>query len=153
MRGDDLTVELLEETGFHEPFVVDSTLGPPPGLRVPPPSFTPRDVTRYVRASDLLDVIDVRRQQDCRMSLSEYIEYFERRPRTEIFNILSLEISETPLDSLVSPPGIVQELSWVDRFWPSGTSPFKKSAEVCFSRAVAALLSSFPELSIESRVQ
>lgn len=48
-RGYEVNVELLEETGFSVPILVDCKDGL--DLRVPPPNFTVQDVENYVGAS------------------------------------------------------------------------------------------------------
>ena len=42
-----------------------------------------------------LDVIDVARQEDIRMKMREWTEYYESHPRRKILNVISLEFSET----------------------------------------------------------
>ena len=43
-----------------------------------------------------IDVIDVARQDDFRMKMREWTEYYETKPRTKVLNVISLEFSETP---------------------------------------------------------
>lgn len=42
-----------------------------------------------------IDIIDCEKQVTYKMSLEEYIEYFESIDRNKIYNVLSLEISST----------------------------------------------------------
>jgi len=43
-----------------------------------------------------VDVIDVSRQEDIRMKMREWTEYYEnQRPRRKILNVISLEFSNT----------------------------------------------------------
>ena len=43
-----------------------------------------------------LDVIDVSRQDDLRMKMREWTDYYEAKPpRRHILNVISLEFSET----------------------------------------------------------
>ena len=43
----------------------------------------------------------------------------EPASRERILNVISLEISETPLADKISPPRIVKEVDWVENFWPA----------------------------------
>jgi hypothetical protein len=42
-----------------------------------------------------VDVIDCEKQVTYKMSLDDYVEYFESYDRNKIYNVLSLEISNT----------------------------------------------------------
>ncbi len=42
-----------------------------------------------------IDIIDCEKQVTYKMSLDEYIEYFQSFERNKIYNVLSLEISNT----------------------------------------------------------
>lgn len=42
-----------------------------------------------------MDVIDVTKQADIRMSIAEYVEYFYKPSRRKIYNVISLEFSDT----------------------------------------------------------
>lgn len=43
----------------------------------------------------MIDVIDVTKQADLRMTLKEFVEYFLEPLRTKVFNVISLEFSDT----------------------------------------------------------
>ena len=43
----------------------------------------------------LMDVIDVVRQSDVRMSLHDFVEYYMEPVRTRTFNVISLEFSDS----------------------------------------------------------
>lgn len=42
-----------------------------------------------------IDIIDCEKQATYKMSLEDYIEYFESFERNKIYNVLSLEVSNT----------------------------------------------------------
>jgi lysine-specific demethylase PHF8 len=48
-----------------------------------------------------IDIIDCEKQVTYKMNLDDYIEYFESFERNKIYNVLSLEISNTKYVSLV----------------------------------------------------
>jgi hypothetical protein len=86
-------------------------------LNLPQEGFTVQDVENYVGkfqfsinleitlfnyafiyfpGSDrIIDVIDVTKQSDVRMTLKEFVEYFTEPLRTKVFNVISLEFSDT----------------------------------------------------------
>lgn len=49
----------------------------------------------HVGGSKVIDVIDVARQADCKMKLSEFIKYFTAPLRPKVLNLISLEFSDT----------------------------------------------------------
>ena len=49
----------------------------------------------YLGHDRFIDIIDCEKQVPYKMSLDEYIEYFESFERNKIYNVLSLEISNT----------------------------------------------------------
>jgi hypothetical protein len=42
-----------------------------------------------------IDVIDVSKQEDCKMLMREWTEYYNSPNRAKIFNVISLEFSNT----------------------------------------------------------
>ncbi|CAF4556051.1 unnamed protein product, partial [Rotaria magnacalcarata] len=53
------------------------------------------------------------------MNLNDYIEYYENFERSKIYNVLSLEISNTKLGEQVVTPKIVRDISWATiGVWP-----------------------------------
>ncbi|GIY95186.1 lysine-specific demethylase 7A [Caerostris extrusa] len=122
LRGQQLTLPYLIQSGFNYPILVDSTLGL--GLQMPSDSFTVSDVMDYIGSNVLLDVIDVGRQENIQMSMSEWVEYFNNPARNKVYNVISLEFSKTRLADLIKPPNIVQKLSWVENYWPKDSETY-----------------------------
>ncbi|XP_056605354.1 lysine-specific demethylase 7A isoform X1 [Triplophysa dalaica] len=116
MQGSQVTQLYLEKEGFHYPMVVPELDGL--GLKLPPPSFSVRDVERYVGASKVIDVIDVAKQADSKMKLGEFIRYFHMPERPKVLNLISLEFSDSKMSDLVEVPEIAQKMSWVENYWP-----------------------------------
>ncbi|TYJ52577.1 hypothetical protein B9479_006827 [Cryptococcus floricola] len=96
-----------------------------------PSSITVRDIARLVGPEKLVDVIDVASQQSASWPLEAWAEYLatpeteegvreREKERRKVYNIISLEISDTELAKLVKPPRIVREIDWVDNFWDFG---------------------------------
>ena len=53
-------------------------------------------------------------------TLGKWAEYYHS-PATErdkMRNVISLEVSGTPLGAKILPPRLVREIDWVERFWP-----------------------------------
>ena len=42
-----------------------------------------------------IDVIDVARQEDCKMLMRDWTEYYNSQHRRKIYNVISLEFSHT----------------------------------------------------------
>ncbi|KAL5265289.1 hypothetical protein ACHWQZ_G006133 [Mnemiopsis leidyi] len=116
--AEDVTLQNIMRRGFSKPFIVRAETGKPPGLRVPDPDFDARDVERLVGPTRKVDVMDVGTQRSLQMTMHQWAKYFESNKRDTLLNVISLEISKTPLCELVSPPDFVRELDWVETAWP-----------------------------------
>ncbi|KAK7818092.1 hypothetical protein U0070_014687 [Myodes glareolus] len=104
MHGSQLTQRYLEKHGFDVPIMVPKLEDL--GLRLPSPDFSVMDVERYVGGDKVIDVIDVARQADSKMTLHNYVKYFTNPNRPKVLNVISLEFSDT------------KKLSWVENYWP-----------------------------------
>ncbi|KAG8523365.1 Lysine-specific demethylase 7A [Galemys pyrenaicus] len=115
-HGSQLTQRYLEKHGFEVPIMVAKL--DDLGLRLPPPTFSVMDVERYVGGDKVIDVIDVARQADSKMTLHNYVKYFMNPNRPKVLNVISLEFSDTKMSELVEVPDIARKLSWVENYWP-----------------------------------
>ncbi|KAM3588115.1 uncharacterized protein V6R79_021535 [Siganus canaliculatus] len=116
MKGELVTPRFLERHGFNYPIGVTEMEGL--GLKLPPPTFSVKDVEQYVGGDKVIDVIDVARQADSKMKLSEFIKYFTKPHRPKVLNLISLEFSDTKMSKLVEVPDVAQKMSWVENYWP-----------------------------------
>ncbi|KAK7466936.1 JmjC domain-containing histone demethylation protein 1 [Stygiomarasmius scandens] len=122
MSGSEVRLEWLEEDpkAMTEPIVIES----PDGLEMTMPAggFTVNDVGLLVGEQTPVEVIDVASQSSSSgWTLAKWVEYCNLEPseRDKILNVISLEVSSTPLADRVVPPRLVRELDWVENFWPS----------------------------------
>ncbi|KAF5276696.1 hypothetical protein FQA39_LY06500 [Lamprigera yunnana] len=115
MRGQQLTESVLNQQGFNNPIIIDSIDGL--GMTVPPHNFSVYDVEASIGGDIELDVIDVTRQADIKMKLRDYVSYYNTSNRIRIFNVVSLEFSETGLSRCVEAPIVTQKLDWVNTMW------------------------------------
>uniref|UniRef100_A0A8C7QBQ4 Lysine (K)-specific demethylase 7Ab n=1 Tax=Oncorhynchus mykiss TaxID=8022 RepID=A0A8C7QBQ4_ONCMY len=116
MQGHQVTQKYLEKQGFRYPITVPKLDGL--GLKLPPSSFSVRDVEEYVGGDKIVDVIDVARQADSKMKLREFVKYYYKPYRPKVLNVISLEFSDTKMAELVVVPDIAQKMSWVENYWP-----------------------------------
>uniref|UniRef100_A0A096M1E9 Lysine demethylase 7A n=1 Tax=Poecilia formosa TaxID=48698 RepID=A0A096M1E9_POEFO len=116
MKGEQVTTRYLERHGFNYPVVITEMEGL--GLKLPPPTFSVKDVEQYVGGDKVIDVIDVARQADSKMKLSEFIKYFTKPHRPKVLNLISLEFSDTKMAELVEVPDVAKKMSWVENYWP-----------------------------------
>ncbi|KAM9502428.1 lysine-specific demethylase 7B-like isoform 3-T4 [Salvelinus alpinus] len=116
MQGHQVTQKYLEKQGFHYPITVPKLDGL--GLKLPPSSFSVRDVEEYVGGDKIVDVIDVARQADSKIKLREFVKYYYKPYRPKVLNVISLEFSDTKMAELVVVPDIAQKMSWVENYWP-----------------------------------
>ncbi|XP_036184450.1 lysine-specific demethylase 7A isoform X1 [Myotis myotis] len=116
MHGSQLTQRYLEKHGFEVPIMVPKL--DDLGLRLPAATFSVMDVERHVGGDKVIDVIDVARQADSKMTLHNYVKYFMNPNRPKVLNVISLEFSDTKMSELVEVPDIARKLSWVENYWP-----------------------------------
>ncbi|KAJ8261884.1 hypothetical protein GJAV_G00159550 [Gymnothorax javanicus] len=116
MHGSQVTQKYLEKQGFQYPIALSKPDGL--GLRLPPPTFSVKDVEQYVGSDKVIDVIDVARQADSKMKLGEFVKYYYNPDRPKVLNVISLEFSDTKMAELVEVPDIAQKMSWVENYWP-----------------------------------
>ncbi|KAF7668550.1 hypothetical protein LDENG_00004860 [Lucifuga dentata] len=116
MKGEQVTPRYLERHGFNYPIAVTEMEGL--GLKLPPLSFSVRDVEQYVGGDKIIDVIDVARQADSKMKLREFVKYYTKPHRPKVLNLISLEFSDTKMSELVVVPDVAQKMSWVENYWP-----------------------------------
>nr|XP_019011725.1 uncharacterized protein I206_03830 [Kwoniella pini CBS 10737]OCF50506.1 hypothetical protein I206_03830 [Kwoniella pini CBS 10737] len=112
----------------REPIIIRPENGGFSGLggQVPGKDLTVQDVAKLVGPKKMVDVIDVSSQQSSQWTLQKWADYLLPPPtpdttpsssRKKVYNIISLEISDTELAKKVKPPRIVREIDWVDNFW------------------------------------
>jgi hypothetical protein len=116
LKGEELTVEYLNKHGLVQPIIVEEKDGL--GIVVPDDNFTILDVEKHVGSMRDLDVIDVSQQEDFKMKMRHWTEYYESRPRRKVLNVISLEFSDTSLGALVHPPATVAAIDWINLHWP-----------------------------------
>lgn len=70
--------------------------------------------------------------------------------RDKVLNVISLEVSATPLANKILPPRLVRELDWVENFWPNTRKgkghPYPKVQLYCLMGVSSAWTVSFTSL-------
>lgn len=119
-KAEDLTDEWLwdrPDEAFREPFAVESPEGL--GMRMPRGNLPIEEIARIVGEDTPLEVIDCAAQSSlANWTLGQWAAYYNNPRRDKIRNVISLEVTESPLREEVVPPEIVRKLDWVDQFWP-----------------------------------
>ncbi|KAI8604579.1 hypothetical protein EDD21DRAFT_365924 [Dissophora ornata] len=122
IEGQELTLDRLRLTGFKHPVVVNMDQdGTTTGLdmKLPPETLTVDDVRDGVGADTPVEVIDVATQSELLdWDMGAWADYFKTEPKERVYNVISLEISGTPLADQVQRPRVVRELDWIENFWP-----------------------------------
>ncbi|KAK0095206.1 hypothetical protein PV326_008979 [Microctonus aethiopoides] len=113
IRGQQLTLPYLQTNGFDTPIIIDGKDGL--DMTLPPSNFSVYDIESGDRE---MDVIDVTRQRNIRMKLRDFVEYYNDPNKTRVFNVISLEFTNTGLSPMVEAPYIARKLDWVNSVWP-----------------------------------
>ncbi|CAF1060677.1 unnamed protein product [Rotaria sordida] len=117
LKGNQLTTEYVVKNGFTKPILVTNRDGL--DMSLPNRAITLAEINDFVGHDRFIDIIDCEKQVTYKMGLDDYIEYFESFERNKIYNVLSLEISNTKLGEQVVTPQIVRDLSWATiGVWP-----------------------------------
>lgn len=132
MKGEEVSVKWMneDETAFREPIVIEDARGL--GMRMPCwPSedgvggatvpFDVRDVAQVVGEETPVEVIDVATQSNSPgWNLARWAEYYHKpeAERDKIRNVISLEVTGTPMAEMITPPRLVQDIDWFQRYWP-----------------------------------
>ncbi|KAN0062558.1 JmjC domain-containing histone demethylation protein 1 [Thecaphora frezii] len=146
MKGEEWTVDWLarDDRALSEPVLVpacratateppqsqDDNKRPPlepqrtsiPGMVVPPASMTISDVARLMGPDTPVEVIDVASQTSSKAwTLSAWADYcaLPKEKRKKVLNVISLEVTSTPMERFVEAPQLVRQLDWVTRDWPA----------------------------------
>ncbi|VDO20507.1 unnamed protein product [Haemonchus placei] len=82
--------------------------------------FSVDDVLRLVGGNRMIEVVEVSGQTSVKMCLQDFIDYYKtpREERTTLYNVLSLEFSNTEMEDIVQSPTLVRQIDWVDNHWP-----------------------------------
>ncbi len=119
LPGRELTVSYLQREGFEKPLHVAERQEL--DLRLPK-VLGMSDIRTAVGSRRPLEVIDCSdsNNKTVTMTMKDFQRYFDtpRQERTAVLNVISLEFSNTKLDSQVLTPKIVRMVDWIDRAWP-----------------------------------
>ncbi|QRV86082.1 JmjC domain, hydroxylase [Ceratobasidium sp. AG-Ba] len=137
VKGDELTKEWLETDplAMTEPVVIENPEGL--GMRMPGKDFTVSQVAELVGHDTPVEVMDVASQSTSPgWTLGSWAEYYNtpESQREKIRNVISLEVTGTPLAEQISPPRLVREIDWVEHVWPAtkkGKGQFPKVQLYC----------------------
>ncbi|CAF3420939.1 unnamed protein product [Rotaria sp. Silwood1] len=117
LKGNQVTAEYIAKNGFTKPILVANRDGL--DMTLPNRTITLAEINELVGHDRFIDIIDCEKQVTYKMSFDDYIEYFESFERNKIYNVLSLEISNTKLGEQVVTPQVVRDLSWATiGVWP-----------------------------------
>ena len=94
--------------GFNTPILVKEKTGL--GITIPDTNFTVSDVRNFVGAKRMVDIMDCTTQKNTEMTMKEWEDYYTSTNRTRKLNVISLEFSQTKLESLVIAPKVVRQI-------------------------------------------
>jgi len=117
MKGEDVNLEHFQRQGFNSPIFVPDKSGL--HIKVPDSSFDVSDVRNLIGGKRVLEVMNCATQTNSQMLLRDWEEFFNHPDRDDTkLNVISLEFSQTKLESYVSAPRVVRQIDWVDNVWP-----------------------------------
>ncbi|KAJ3371853.1 Lysine-specific demethylase 7A [Allomyces arbusculus] len=138
--GETVTLDYLRRNGFTRPFAVKSKAGLD---MLCPEQLTVAQVAEIVGSDVVVDTVDVASQVSVPVDLASWATYFNSPLRDSIYNILSLEFSDTPLNDMVVRPRVVRDLDLLDRVWPASRADDKPKATIYCIMSVASSFTDF----------
>ncbi|KJH44404.1 hypothetical protein DICVIV_09570 [Dictyocaulus viviparus] len=110
--------DLLTSERFNHPDLVERI--DPKGKMPKAEDFGVDDVLRLVGGNRMIEVVEVSGQTSVKMTLQDFIDYYNtpKEQRETLYNVLSLEFSNTELEDIVQSPDLVRKVDWVDNHWP-----------------------------------
>lgn len=122
LDGDRLTKQWAESTGIVEPLKIPAHKYSSLDMQVPA-DLTVDKVADLLGADSPVQVVDVLTQNLATPAwdMGLWAAYFRtpQHDRDRILNVISLEVSGTPLGDLVERPRFVRDMDWVDMVWPA----------------------------------
>jgi hypothetical protein len=145
VEGDRLTPEYFAENEFKTPVVVKH----PEGLDIRRPQLSLSEIVSLVGADATVDVIDVRKQEGMPMKLGDFVTAFSASDDGRVLNCLSLEITGTPLGTLVDAPRVIRDLCWVRNYWPDNLDYEQPEAPKVSKYCIMSRAKSFTDFHID----
>lgn len=128
IQGAALSKEYLHERGFTKPIIVNQVDGLDMSL---PWDLTVDKVAQLVGEETPIEVMDVPTQdEDKGWTLGRWAAFYNEPNPSRVRNVISLEVSNTPLGDLIKRPRIVRELDIVSRYWPRRLQSTGKTPKV-----------------------
>eukprot|EP00184_Porphyridium_aerugineum_P001734 CAMPEP_0184697310 /NCGR_PEP_ID=MMETSP0313-20130426/4314_1 /TAXON_ID=2792 /ORGANISM="Porphyridium aerugineum, Strain SAG 1380-2" /LENGTH=1095 /DNA_ID=CAMNT_0027156087 /DNA_START=364 /DNA_END=3648 /DNA_ORIENTATION=+ len=131
ISGSMLNRKYAEKTGLKDPVLIEKPDGL--GMKLPDGPMTVEVIGDAVGRFRSLDVLDVVSQTEVtpQWTLARWVDYFtnDEEKKERILNVISLEISHTPLADMVSAPKMVFDIGWVETSWPK--SPMLNNLNFC----------------------
>lgn len=85
-----------------------------------PHGLTVRRAAELYGPEEKVDVIDVKLQEgeDRRWTMRQWADYYEAEGEKPVRNVISLEVSQSPLGRLIRRPKVVRDMDLQDAVWP-----------------------------------
>ena len=111
---------LIAKCGLEQPLLLDVEESLKMGGLLPDHNMTLADVADVIGPDTPIKIIEVESQGEITdRTLSEFADYLQNRTDShKTLNMISLEVSATPLSTRVQAPQVVRELDWIDFMWP-----------------------------------
>ncbi|EXJ91308.1 hypothetical protein A1O1_04418 [Capronia coronata CBS 617.96] len=98
-----------------------------------PRDLTVRKVAELYGLDEPVPVIDVKSQETKgQFTLQQWADYFDSTGEKPILNVISLEVSQSPLGKLIRRPKVVRDLDLEDQVWHGDTETRTKKRPVQF---------------------
>ena len=101
-------------------------------MKIPDTSFSITDVRNLDGSKRVLEVMNTATQSNAEMTLKDWEEWWTAPDRDETkLNVISLEFSNTKMESYVTAPKVVRQVDWVDHVWPKHLKEDQEDGKCC----------------------
>ena len=119
VEGKSFTLEWLRKnSGMSRPILINGTKE---SIRLEVPAATAvSQIVNDIGKDTPIKIIEVGSQSEIEgYTIGDFASYLDERTTDhKVLNLISLEVSNTPLNSKVSSPRIVRFVDWIDIVWP-----------------------------------
>lgn len=144
LDGLEFDLEYLRSRGFNEPVIFERPEGTKYykgtrikcaglGMKMPPAGISVKEIAEIIGDRPIEVMNGVNQEAIEGWTLFQWANYFstnERKSKKQILNVISLEISDSPLAEMIQRPRIVRQLDWVDMAWPQEDAADKPKVQL-----------------------
>lgn len=116
IKAEEFDSNYILEYSLEEPMMLIGDIG----LKVVDRDMSLKEISAILGNDTSIKIMEVGLQTEITgKTFGEYAEYLmHHTEKHKVLNLISLEISKTPLNSYIEAPSFVRDIDWIDNVWP-----------------------------------